>query len=53
VICYDQKLCDDFCQLFAVILYLVNRKNNISFCFINKIKVGMNAAIWLIAEKLI
>jgi len=40
-----EKLYDDFCQLFTVILYLVNLKNNISFCFISKIKVGMVAAI--------
>ncbi len=41
----DEKLYDDFCQLFTVILYLVNWEINISFCFINKIKVGMDAAI--------
>jgi hypothetical protein len=51
VICCNQKLCDDFCQLFTVILNPLNLKINISFCFIIKIKVGMVAAIELRAEK--
>jgi len=45
VICYNQKLCDDFCQLFTAILDSINLKIKISYCFINKIKVGMDAAV--------